>query len=218
MASFELVQTPSLVDTAYEAVRQAILVGDLEPGSRISEAVVAREMGISRAPLREALRMLERSGLVNQQHNKGYRVSEFSDEDFYELATLRFALESLAIRLAIESDDLIPKLESVLDEIRATEKSGDQVKAVELDRQFHETILIVSGHGRLREVWTGLRDQIELAVANTNRTFPTLEGLARAHVPLLEAIRRGDIEQVMKELEMHILNGPLTRKELDANA
>lgn len=218
MTSFELVQTPSLVDTAYEAVRSAILTGDLEPGSRLSEAVVAREMGISRAPLREALRMLERSGLVNQQHNKGYRVSKFSDDDFFELATLRFALESLAIRLAIESDDLIPNLESVLDEIRAAEKSGDSVRAVELDRQFHETILIASGHHRLRQVWIGLRDQIELAVANTNRSFPNLEGLAKAHVPLLEAIRWGDIEQVMKELEMHILNGPLIKKDFDAHA
>ena len=218
MASFAPLQTPSLVDSAYEAVRSAILAGDLEPGSRLSEAVIAREMGISRAPVREALRMLERSGLVNQQHNKGYRVSAFSDDDFFELATLRFALESLAVRLAIESEELVPKLESVLDEIRGAEKSGDPVKAVMLDRHFHEEILIASGHGRLRAVWTGLRDQVELAVANTNRSFPTLEGLADAHVPLLEAIRDGDLEQVEKALEIHILNGPLIKKESDAAA
>lgn len=218
MASFEQVQTSSLVDSAYEAVRKAILVGDVEPGSRLSEAVVAREMGISRAPVREALRMLERSGLVIQQHNKGYRVNEFSEDDFFELATLRFALESLAMRLAIESEDLIPSLESVLDEIRDAEKSGNSVKAVVLDRQFHEAILIASGHGRLREIWTGLRDQVELAVANNNRSFATLEGLSHAHDSLLEAIRGGDLEQVIKELELHIFNGPLIEKENNANS
>jgi len=218
MASFEQVQTSSLVDSAYEAVRKAILVGDVEPGSRLSEAVVAREMGISRAPVREALRMLERSGLVIQQHNKGYRVNEFSEDDFFELATLRFALESLAMRLAIESEDLIPSLESVLDEIRDAEKSGNSVKAVMLDRQFHEAILIASGHGRLREIWTGLRDQVELAVANNNRSFATLEGLSHAHDSLLEAIRGGDLEQVIKELELHIFNGPLIEKENNANS
>jgi DNA-binding GntR family transcriptional regulator len=216
MASFGQVQTPSLVDSAYEAVRRAILVGDVEPGSRLAEAVVAREMGISRAPVREALRMLERSGLVNQQHNKGYRVSEFTDDDFFELATLRFALESLAMRLAIKSENLVPNLESVLYEIRDAERSGDQVKAVMLDRQFHEVIVIASGHGRLREIWTGLRDQIELAVANTNRSFATLEGLSHAHVPLLKAIRGGDLEHVVKELEIHIFNGPLIKKEFNA--
>lgn len=218
MASFEQIQISSLVDSAYEAVRKAILVGDVEPGSRLSEAVVAREMGISRAPVREALRMLERSGLVIQQHNKGYRVSEFSEHDFFELATLRFALESLAMRLAIESEDLIPSLESVLDEIRDAEESGNSVRAVMLDRQFHEAILIASGHGRLREIWTGLRDQVELAVANNNRSFATLEGLSHAHDSLLEAIRGGDLEQVMKELELHIFNGPLIEKENNANS
>ena len=218
MASFEQLQTPSLVDSAYEAVRKAILVGDVEPGSRLSEAVVAREMGISRAPVREALRMLERSGLVNQQHNKGYRVSEFSDDDFLELASLRFALESLAMRLAIESEDLVQNLELVLDKIRDAKKSGDSVQAAKLDREFHEVILIASGHGRLREIWAGLRDQIELAVANNNRSFPTLTGLTHAHVSLLEAICRGDLEQVTKELELHIFNGPLIKKEIDANS
>ena len=218
MASFEQVQTPSLVDSAYEAVRKAILVGDVEPGSRLSEAVVAREMGISRAPVREALRMLERSGLVNQQHNKGYRVSEFSEDDFFELATLRFALESLAMRLAIESEDLIPNLEAVLGKIRNAEKSGDRVRAAKLDREFHEAILIASGHGRLREIWAGLRDQVELAVANNNRSFPTLDGLTHAHVSLLDAIRAGDLGQVTKELELHIFNGPLTKKATDANS
>ena len=204
MASFEHVQLPSLVDSAYEAVRNAILVGDVAPGSRLSEAVVAREMGISRAPVREALRMLERSGLVNQQHNKGYRVSEFSDDDYFELATLRFALESLAMRLAIASDDLVPNLQSVLDKIREAEKSRDTVQAAKLDREFHEAILIASGHGRLREIWAGLRDQVELAVANNNRAFPTLEGLAGAHASLLETIRGGDLAQITKELELHI--------------
>ena len=218
MANFEQLQNPSLVDSAYEAVRKAILVGDVEPGSRLSEAVVAREMGISRAPVREALRMLERSGLVNQQHNKGYRVCEFSDDDFFELATLRFALESLAMRLAIKSKDLVPSLESVLDKIRDAEKKGDAVKAAKLDREYHETILIASGHGRLREIWAGLRDQVELAVANNNRSFPTLEGLSRSHVSLLEAIRGGDLEQVTKQLELHIFNGPLIKKDIDANS
>lgn len=216
MASFAQVQTASLVDTAYQALRRAILAGDVDPGSRLSEAVVAREMGISRAPVREALRMLEQSGLVSQQHNKGYRVSEFTDEDFFELATLRFALESLALRLAADSKDLVSKLETVLDEIRGAEESGDSVKAVMLDRQFHETILIASGHRRLREIWAGLRDQVELAVANTNRSFPTLEGLSHAHVSLLEAIRKGDLEKMVKELETHIFNGPIINKEFDA--
>jgi len=218
MASFEQVQTPSLVDSAYKAVRKAILVGDVEPGSRLSEAVVAREMGISRAPVREALRMLERSGLVNQQHNKGYRVSEFSDDDFFELATLRFALESLAMRLAIASEELVPNLEAVLNKIQDAEKSGNSAQAAKLDREFHEAILIASGHGRLRDIWDGLRDQVELAVANNNRAFATLDGLSRAHLALLEAIRAGNLEQVTQELELHIFNGPLRKKDTDANS
>ncbi|MBI4259225.1 MAG: GntR family transcriptional regulator [Actinobacteria bacterium] len=212
MATFRALQAASLVEQAYEEIRSAILGGILKPGSAVSEAAIAREMGISRGPLREALRLLEQAGLVVSEPNRGHRVPVFTEEDLEEFASIRLALEGLAIRGALEAADGPERLREIVERMRRASRRGDRAAAVTLDREFHETIVELSGHRRLLTVWNLLRDQIELAVAEISLTYPTLAGRADAHVPLLESMERRDLAGALAALESHIYDSELLQE------
>jgi DNA-binding GntR family transcriptional regulator len=212
MSTFSSLQSSSLVEEAHRAIHRAILNGDLKPGSPLFEAAVAREMGISRGPVREALRLLERGGLVTHEPNKGYRVASFTSDDLTELASIRLALEGLALRKAIENPETGPRLRAVLGEMMKAQKKGDRARIVVLDREFHETVVDMSGQARLRAVWLSLRDQIELAVAEVSHTYASMSGRTSSHVPLLEAIEQGDLDRALEALEAHIFDASVYRE------
>ncbi len=212
MATFSSVQSSSLVEKAHRAIHQAILNGDLKPGSQLLEAAVAREMGISRGPVREALRLLERGGLVVHQPNKGYRVARFTPDDLIVLASIRLALESLALHRAIENPGTGPRLRAVLGEMMKAQKKGDRARVVGLDRQFHEAVVDMSGQARLLAVWLSLRDQIELAVAEVSHTYASMSGRTASHVPLVEAIEQVDLNTALEALEAHIFDAAVYRE------
>ncbi len=211
MPTFPSVRSSSLVEEAHRALHGAILRGDIAPGAPLFEAAVAREMGISRGPVREALRLLEQSGLVVHEANKGYRVASFTEADLRELAAIRLALESVAVRESIRNAEVGPRLRGVLEQMQRAVKRGDRARTVALDREFHETLVALSGQRRLLAVWAGLRDQIELAVAEISHLYPSMAGRAASHVPLLEAIEQGDLELALKALEAHIYDAEVLR-------
>lgn len=204
MPTFPSLQSSSLVEEAHRALHEAILRGDIAPGAPLFEAAVAREMGISRGPVREALRRLEQSGLVVHEANKGYRVASFTEDDLRELAAIRLALEGVAVRGAIHNPESVDRLGEVLEQMRRAVRRGDRARTVALDREFHETVVALSGQRRLLAVWAGLRDQIELAVAEVSNSYPSMAGRAASHIPLLEAIGRRDLDGALAALEAHI--------------
>jgi DNA-binding GntR family transcriptional regulator len=211
MPTFPSLQSSSLVEEAHRALHEAILRGDIAPGAPLFEAAVAREMGVSRGPVREALRRLEQSGLVTHEANKGYRVASFTQDDLLELAAIRLALESVAMRHAIRNPDAAPRLRVVIEQMQRAVKRGDRARTFALDREFHETVVSASGQRRLFDVWAGLRDQIELAVAEVGNFYPSLAGRAASHVPLLDAIEAGDLDRALEALEAHIYDAEVFR-------
>ena len=211
MPTFPSLQSSSLVEEAHRALHGAILRGEIAPGAPLFEAAVAREMGISRGPVREALRRLEQSGLVTHETNKGYRVASYTEDDLRELASIRLALEGVAIREAIGNPDTAPQLRAGLERMQRAVKRGDRARTVALDREFHETLVQLSGQRRLLGVWASLRDQIELAVAEISNSYPSMAGRAASHIPLLEAIERGDLDRALDALEAHIYDAEVFR-------
>src|SRR6266511_3696153 len=191
MSTFPSVRSSSLVEEAHRALHGAILRGDITPGAPLFEAAVAREMGISRGPVREALRLLEQSGLVTHEANKGYRVASFTEADLHELAAIRLALEGVAMRVAIRNPEAAPRLRAVLGQMQRAVKRGDRAGTVALDREFHETVVSLSGQRRLLAVWAGLRDQIEMAVAEVSHSYPSMAGRAASHIPSSRPSSRG---------------------------
>ena len=149
-------------------LRSRIIDGEFEPGVLLAESAVARELGVSRVPVREALFALERDGLVEFSESGRAYVKELSPHDFEELYTLRLALEPAGARLAAPA---LRENSSRLDNnIKATSKAPTLLLLTHLDLDFHEIILEASGNGRLLKLWHSLRSELELWLGRLNRS------------------------------------------------
>jgi len=198
----------SLRAAAYAAIRAAILSGQLKPGQRLFEAELAEQLGVSRAPVREALRQLVSEDLVRSEPHRGTHVTDLSPHDMWEVYTLRAAVEGLAVSLVAGSSEpeVAERLAIILSGMRAAAEQGQWAKLSELDMHFHETICSATGHRRLLEVWNCMHAQIRMFVAMTDEhdTLPPDERI-RCHEVVLEAIRRGNPTQAEELLKDHIL-------------
>jgi DNA-binding GntR family transcriptional regulator len=127
----------------------------LAPGQRLVEDQLAIQLGVSRAPVRDALKALEHDGLVISAGRRGKVVTTLSAHDAWEVYSLRAALEAMGIRLAIArgEETLLAELEVILAEMRRAAADGDRAGASALDVRFHETICRSSGHERLVRAW-----------------------------------------------------------------
>jgi len=132
---------PELTSTIYDSLRVAIVSGCLEPYGRINQDAVARELGCSKTPVREALRWLERDGLVKLEQNRGAFVAEFTDRDLFEIYELRELLEphAAAIACAVATRADVAHLRDLRDRIAAI-WNDDPMAAFELNREFHERL------------------------------------------------------------------------------
>jgi DNA-binding GntR family transcriptional regulator len=188
------------------ALRQAIAVGRLRPGTRLLEVQIAREMGTSRAPLREALIQLEREGLVVRQPNRGTFVADLTEELVREVASLRGVLEGFAASLAVKR--LTPadfeRLETILREMSAAARRGEFPRMVEWDYQFHEYIMRASGHRLLYETWVGMDRKIRIYLAATNLMYRDMKSVVDGHMPILQALRRRDPQRASRVMGEHM--------------
>jgi DNA-binding GntR family transcriptional regulator len=196
-----------LVSEIAELIKSRILKGLIAPGERVRDSVIAAEKGVSRAPVREALRLLENSGIVSKSPNHSYVVVRFGERDIHELATLRAALEALAARLAFGRAELIPSMRAVLPQMRAAVKADDYEAAMHVDREFHEALVRSADHGRLAEAYASLSDQIEMAYVSYYRRRPDISQLVDNHEELIEIARRGTVNDFVAALTDHIQTG-----------
>ena len=184
-----------LREAVCEALRDAIRKGVLEPGERLMEVQVADELGISRTPVREAIRKLEQEGYVIMMPRRGTYVADVSESDVKEIFEIRSALEALATGLAarrIEQEEL-ETLQSLLFEIEGYIKKNDIEKIVETDIKFHGLLYQVSRNERLVNIISNLKEQLArfrtLSMSYPGRLYETLE----EHSEMVEAIANGDV-------------------------
>lgn len=189
-------------------VRKAILNGTFKPGERLVETAIAEQLGVSRAPVREALSALEREGIVVHVPRRGYSVIDFTDEDIDEIYSLRLLLEIGALRRAVyrltEKD--FAEMQRVLDELdEAAHQKGDPERIVTLDLLFHELICRVADHSRLYSAWNSMRLQTQLLISLTSRThYDHPDQPGELHRRILDAIRDKDLERAEATLTDHI--------------
>lgn len=195
-----------LRETVCEALRSAIRNGILEPGERLMEVQLAEELGISRTPVREAIRKLEQEGYVIMMPRRGTYVSSVSVNDIKEIFEIRSALESLSTGLAarrIEPDEL-EKLRALLTEIEGHIERKDIDKIVETDIEFHGLLYQVSRNERLVTIISNLKEQLArfrtLSMSYPGRLQETLE----EHRAMVEAIAAGDVEAARDAAERHM--------------
>lgn len=221
MSAVKRIERESLCTDAVTIVRKAILDGAFQPGERLVEGKLATEMGISRNPLREAFRTLERDGLVVNVPRKGTFVAILSADDVGELYAIRAALEGLAISEAIDrmKPDDVDALEAALEGMRAAAAAGDFVRALECDVAFHREICRLSGNRRLLQLWNGLASQIQLVHSRVRDTHFALAGIPAhiegSHQPLLDAIRKRDAREAQTHLARILEAGRRAALELE---
>ena len=147
----------TLRENVADEIRMKILNGDMKPGDKIIEQELASEFGISRGPVREALRQLEQEGMVEYSRNVGCSVKHIGMDDVYEIYYMRANYEMMAVRLynAPFPQETIEKMEQVLEQMKQLHKE-EYRKVFELDNEFHEAILDLVSFKRLKKAWEDL--------------------------------------------------------------
>jgi DNA-binding GntR family transcriptional regulator len=194
-----------LSDRVKEYIVEAVLNGELKPGDRIVESSMARELGVSQAPVREAIRDLVLLGFLESEPYKGTSVRSFSYEELWETYTVRAALESLAARLAAThlTDEDADRLQAILDEMMEAARRHDRDRLVTLDNRFHETILKISRNKTLHQLWKTLQFGTWSIVTYRKSSYEP-EYLASRHKELLEALQAGDPDRAARTMQSHI--------------
>jgi DNA-binding GntR family transcriptional regulator len=208
-----------LYEDAYEALRDAILEGRLAPGERVVEAEIARQMAISRAPIREAIRKLERDGLVEYQSRRGTIVARLSRDDVRDAYHLRAHLEVYAARLAVErvTNEDLDNLAILIDRMRACAAEDDLRGLLAADVAFHAQICHASGSKRVYRLWDSLNPHSWTLFSGLKATY-TLREIADRHCPILDALRERNKNRVESVIRQHILDiGADVLAHLDAS-
>ena len=151
-----------LRDVVFNTLRKAILKGELKPGERLMEIALAERLGVSRTPVREAMRKLELEGLVVMIPRRGAQVANITEKDLNDVLEVRIALENLSIENACArmTEEQLAELWKAAKDFEATMAEGNLVKLAEADVAFHEVIYKSSDNRRLNQVLNNLREQI----------------------------------------------------------
>lgn len=195
----------SLVQLAFNRLSQEILSGRSDPGERLVEEQLTRRLGISRAPLREALRLLAQQGLVEHTPRRGVRVATLSDEDVRELYEVRDVLERHAVQTRPAGAEL-SGLDAALEVMRKATETGDRLAVADAHRAFHVAVVALGGNRQLTQVYEAVLVRIQLYMAvNLRReaeVADAADGVHR-HERLMAAVQRGHADEVLTELSAH---------------
>ncbi|HEX3031466.1 MAG TPA: GntR family transcriptional regulator [Bacillota bacterium] len=195
-----------LREIVFESLREAIINGSLEPGERMMEIQLAEEMGVSRTPVREAIRKLELEGFVVMIPRKGAYVAGISYKDIADVFEIRAALESLAAGLAAEriTEEEMEALERSLVKVAESTESNDLNLLINADTDFHDLIYKASRNERLVQIVSNLREQIQ-RFRKTSLSQPGRMKLALdEHRQIVEAVCNRDVELASKLAKEHI--------------
>jgi DNA-binding GntR family transcriptional regulator len=207
-----MMKVKSLVDHTVKHLEDLIVKGKLQPGQKIKEQEISNRLGISRPPLREAFKILEAEGLIRREPRRGVFVSEVNRNDIWEIYTLKIALYSLAVTLAIDrvTKNDIDKLEKIVGQMETIVQSDtgkDLMKYEELNNLFHDSTAAIAGHGRLKKIQQSLNNQLKRLAYRSFADQGHLRVSCQYHRRILDAILSRDkalAEQLTRE---HILKG-----------
>lgn len=205
-AGFSSIQVPDLVGVIEAQLQQAILAGRIAPGERIVEAELARQMGVSRAPVREAARRLESLGLLVSRPRHGFAVRTISPKQVNDLYEVRIQLELLGAALACEhaSDEELARLDARVDDMVARAPTLATAERVALDLAFHVAISALSGNDYLQRLFDNMQTEVRMFLALSEDSYGDLETLAETHRPIAHALKRRNVAEAQHALRFHL--------------
>ena len=197
-----------------DVILQRIVAHEYPPGARLVETRIAQELGVSQAPVREALRDLEQLGCVVHEPFRGCSVRAFSAAELLEAFPVRAALEALAARLAAEhiTEDELLQLADLLDEMRAAARRGDAHDQSQANAAFHATIVRAARNATLERQWSFL-EPFSRTYLTVSQPGLDLLALSERHVPILDALRARDGDTAAVAMHRHLMDAAELLKE-----
>ena len=195
-----------LRDVVFNTLRSAIITGELSPGERLMEIKLANELGVSRTPVREALRKLEREGLVITTARKGAEVAPINEKDLKEVLEIRKSLESLACQIA--SQKITPaqteELAAMNSLIAQAIEANDTESITQMDIEFHEIIYTVTENQRLIDMLHQLKEHILRYRLQYIKDMKNKKNIVDEHNKIISALENHNARSARREIERHI--------------
>lgn len=197
-----------LRDVVFNTLRQAILRGELKPGERLMEIKLADKLGVSRTPIREAIRKLELEGLVLMIPRRGAVVAEITEKSLRDVLEVRKALEELCVELACEriTEEDIEQLKAAAKAFEEALQSGDVTEYAEADVSFHDIIYFATENQRLIQLLYNLREQMYRYRVEYLKRKEVHETLLAEHNYIIECLEKRDKERAKMAIRTHIEN------------
>ena len=225
--TIELLRTASLSSAAQQEIERMILDGEIGPGSKLTEAWLSERLGVSRGPIREAFRMLEDSGLVRQEKNRGVFVRDIPLEEALEIYDLRAAMDELVGRRLAETitPEQLKAARAIVERMDVAARAGDSDAYHLLNLEFHDALVGFTGNRKLAGVYRRLVKELALFRRRNLRDQQLLPHSAAEHRGILKAIASGDPEQAGRTMFDHVMesrerarNGEGARQPVRARA
>ena len=205
-----------LRDVVFQTLRTAILKGDLKPGEWLMELQLASKLGVSRTPIREAIRMLEQEGLARTIPRKGAEVAGMTEKDMEDVLQIRCVLEELAARLSCQNitDEEMRELKIAMVAFEEKTREGNVVELAKADVTFHDIIYRAADNPKLLVLLNNLREQMyryRTEYMKDDRIHPVL---IREHKEMVKALESRDQELVAREVRQHLRNQEEVMKKI----
>lgn len=203
---FSELESADLARRISDQILLAIGDGRLKPGEKVAEARLARELGTSRAPVREALRLLESQGLITSHPRRGFFVSTYEADDFDDIYDLRECLELHAAERAVEriTEEDFGALSEQCELMKSLAGSGQFREQVDEDYAFHRMLCVLGGNKRIVTLFDQIATHLRAGITLVGRAYDDPVEIALSHDPILQALERRDPEQLRMELKEHL--------------
>lgn len=197
-----------LRDVVFNTLRQAILTGELKPGERLMEIHLANKLGVSRTPIREAIRKLELEGLVTMIPRRGAEVAQITEKSMNDVLEIRRAMDALCVELACDriSEEELEKLKNACDYFEKAVRSKDAKKIAQADVELHDIIVQATGNQRLIQLVNNLSEQMYRYRYEYIKDASQHERLIEEHRVIYESIVKKDKQTASQAARMHIDN------------
>lgn len=197
-----------LRDVVFNTLRNAILRGDLKPGERLMEMHLANKLGVSRTPIREAIRMLEHEGLAVTIPRKGAQVAKMTEKDLQDVLEIRDALDELAVSMAAErmTPEQLLELKDAMKDFEIATRSGDVRRIVEADEDFHNVIYRMANNPKLENIVNNMREQTYRYRYEYVKGNSTNHQLVEEHAKIIDGFEKKDTDYVKEIMHQHLEN------------
>ena len=211
LAKVKLDDYKPLREVIFTTLREAIIMGELKPGERLMEVQLSQKMGVSRTPVREAIRKLELEGFVNMVPRKGAEVAKLSVKDIMDVLEVRASLDGLATSLAASriTDEEIKELKHVLTQFENYVEKDNLQGVIKKDVEFHEVIYSASKNDKLIQILNNLREQVYRFRVIYLKDFSSTKEVVKEHSEIYDAIINKDSIGAREAAERHIRNQEL---------